>query len=85
MSITQERLPTIGTVVDLVSLSANFPAVPQPEVSRENVVNTIANLVQENIYAAAIEGLEGIGKTTIPVSYTHLPSRKSGCQQSARW
>jgi hypothetical protein len=64
-------------VVDLASLSPNFPAIPNPEVSRENVVNTIANLVHENIYAAAIEGLEGIGKTTILSQFVRKHSQNT--------
>ena len=64
MSLIEVEVPLVGTIVDLVSLSANFPSAPQHEVLRDNVVNTIRNLVQ-NTYAAAIEGPEGIGKTTI--------------------
>jgi hypothetical protein len=65
MSTLQDQMITSGTIVDLVSLSMNFPSAPQSEVLRENIVNTLVNLVQDNVYAAAIEGPEGIGKTTI--------------------
>jgi hypothetical protein len=32
---------------------------------RENVVNSLRSLLHENVYAAAIEGPEGVGKTTV--------------------
>ncbi len=53
-------------IVDLPFLSANFP-LPSPagEVLRENIVNTLTNLASQSVHAAAIEGVEGIGKTTI--------------------
>jgi hypothetical protein len=64
MSSLQDQVPLIGTILDLVSISANFPSAPQHEILRDNVVNTIKTLVQDT-YSAAIEGPEGIGKTTL--------------------
>jgi len=60
-----EPLDSIATIVDLPSLSGNFPPIPHREVLRDNIVNTLKNLVNEGVYAAAIEGPEGIGKTTL--------------------
>ncbi len=54
-----------ATVVDLSQLSANFPPALPVEVARDNIVNTLGNLVADGVYAAAIEGVEGIGKTTV--------------------
>lgn len=54
-----------ATPVDLPLLSANFPLPPDPEVMRSNVINTLRSLVQGSIYAIAIEGRDGIGKTTV--------------------
>ncbi len=51
-------------VVDLPLLSANFPPALRAEVLRGNIVNTLTNLVTDSVYAAAVEGAEGIGKTT---------------------
>ncbi len=65
MSTLQDQVAAPGTIVDLVSLSLNFPPAARSEVIRENIVNTLVNLVQDNVYAAAIEGPEGVGKTTI--------------------
>ena len=54
-----------GIIVDLTSISANFPPTPNPEVIRDNVVNTLRMLLQNSVYAVSIEGAEGIGKTSI--------------------
>jgi hypothetical protein len=62
---TIQTLDETPAVVDLPLLSANFPPLFPAEVSRDNVVNTLRNLVGESVYAAAIEGLEGVGKTTV--------------------
>lgn len=60
------NLKEVPPVVDLPLLSANFPPPALPvEVLRDNIVNTLRNLVGDSVYAAAIEGAEGIGKTTI--------------------
>jgi hypothetical protein len=54
-----------GTIVDLPDQSLNFPPAPSPEIIRDYVVNTLRSLLQDDIYATAIEGAEGIGKTTV--------------------
>jgi DNA-binding transcriptional ArsR family regulator len=58
---------TVGhaSVVDLPSLNPNFPPTPPNEVSRDNLVNTLRNLVNEGVYAVAVEGADGMGKTTL--------------------
>src|ERR1700722_9747443 len=63
-----------GTVVDLPSLSANFPLTSSPEVFRDNVVQTLKTLLQDGIYSVTIEGREGIGKTTV---LSHFARRNS--------
>jgi hypothetical protein len=63
-SVVQDPLQT-GAVIDLTSLSTNFPMTPYREVLRHSITNTLFTLLQDNIYAVAIEGPEGIGKTTI--------------------
>jgi len=55
----------LPTVVDLPALSANFPLALQREVFRDNVVNTLKSFVNQGVYAAAVEGPEGVGKTTL--------------------
>jgi hypothetical protein len=63
-SINQQNDPA-STVVDLPALSANFPQAPTPELARDNVVNSLRSLLNDNVYAAAVEGPEGAGKTTV--------------------
>jgi hypothetical protein len=65
MSTTVSAVITSATVIDLPGLSVNFPPVPKPELMRDNVVNTLANLLSDGVYAACVEGADGIGKTTI--------------------
>jgi DNA-binding transcriptional regulator GbsR (MarR family) len=52
-------------LVDLSTLCANFPIAPKPELFRDNVVSTLKTLLHDEVYAVAIEGKEGIGKTTV--------------------
>ena len=53
------------TVVDLPSLSLNFPTVPSPELFLDNVVCTLEKLLSEDARGVAVEGDEGMGKTTV--------------------
>jgi hypothetical protein len=62
---TVQPSDVIPVVVDLPSLSVNFPPTFQAEVPRANIVSTLTNLVVESVYAAIIEGPEGIGETTV--------------------
>ena len=62
---TVQPSDVIPVVVDLPSLSVNFPPAFQAEVPRTNIVSTLTNLVVESVYAAIIEGPEGIGETTV--------------------
>ncbi len=60
-----ERDDQVSTVIDLPTLSANLPPAPAPELARENVVNSLGSLLNEGVYVAAVEGPEGVGKTTV--------------------
>jgi len=55
----------LATVVDLPSLSTNFPQVPIPELTRDNVVSTIERLLEGTAHGVTVEGDEGMGKTTV--------------------
>jgi hypothetical protein len=59
-----EPQPLQGSIVDLPLLSANFPPEPIHELFRDNVVNTLHGLL-ESLHGLAVEGAEGIGKTTV--------------------
>ncbi len=65
MSSTPTETLAHASVVDLPSLNPNLPPTPPNEVPRENLVNTLRNLVNEGVYAVAIEGADGMGKTTL--------------------
>jgi hypothetical protein len=65
MSSVVQEVQQLGTIIDLTSLSTNFPVIPHREVLRHNITNKLFTLLQDNIYAVAVEGSEGIGKTTI--------------------
>jgi hypothetical protein len=54
-----------ATVVDLPSLSMNFPPTPFPELTRDNVVSTIEQLFEGTARGVTVEGSEGMGKTTV--------------------
>jgi hypothetical protein len=62
---TAQRRTLTPTVVDLPSLSINLPPAPQPEILRASTLNTLKTYVQDKVYAVAIEGVEGSGKTTV--------------------
>lgn len=57
--------PVRATIVDLPSLSVNFPAVPSPELSRDNVLSTLEARFDGGARGIAVEGIEGMGKTTV--------------------
>jgi len=71
---TDQQNNSVPTLVDLPSLSANFPPLPVPELKRDNVVNTLGTLLAENVYATAIEGPEGAGKTTVLAQFSRRNS-----------
>lgn len=65
MSTTPDEMQGHWPVTDLPSLNPNFPPTPPNDVPRDNLVNTLRNLVNEGVYAVAIEGADGMGKTTL--------------------
>ena len=52
-------------VMDLPTISRNFPAVPKPEIFRENILSTIESVLEGDVHFVAVEGIEGTGKTTL--------------------
>lgn len=77
MATTPNRTVSTGIVVDLPSLSTNLPSDPHPEVLRDNVVSTLKNLLHDNVYAVAVEGPEGIGKTTVLSQFVRRTPRSA--------
>jgi len=77
MSTTLIEMVGHASVVDLPSLNPNFPPAPPNEVPRDNLVNTLRNLVNEGVYAVAIEGADGMGKTTLLSQFVRKHAKTS--------
>ena len=52
-------------IMDLVTISNNFPEIKEQEISRDNIINTIETIYQKDYKIILLEGNEGIGKTTL--------------------
>jgi len=63
--LAEDGAVSTATLIDLPALSVNFPPRPAPEYVRGNVINTLQGLVMEGVYAASVEGPDGMGKTTV--------------------
>ncbi len=64
MSIHSTGSPEFTELVDLPSLNLNFPLPPPIEIPRDSLVSTVDGLINDRVYAVAIEGPDGLGKTT---------------------
>jgi ABC-type phosphate/phosphonate transport system ATPase subunit len=64
-------------VMDLTQISQNFPSVPVPEINRDHFLDTIENMLEGGVQAVAIEGTEGIGKTTLLGKFAQRHPRSS--------
>jgi hypothetical protein len=56
---------TKSEVMDLTTISHNFPTLPDPEIQRENYLDTIETMFDGVTELVVVEGDEGIGKTTL--------------------
>lgn len=65
MSESKDSLEPRPTIVDLPELSLHFPLPPEHEMVRDNVLNTIENILRSPCKAMVVEGPEGSGKTTL--------------------
>jgi len=52
-------------VVDPTVICQSFPETPRPEIARDNILSTIETIFQSDIELVAVEGQQGIGKTTL--------------------
>jgi hypothetical protein len=52
-------------VMDLTRVCQSFPEMPEPEIHRENFLDTIDVIFQGETELIVVEGVEGIGKTTL--------------------
>ena len=53
------------TIINLPVLSASFPILEEPQVPRENLLDTIERIFFANIDLVILEGEDGAGKTNL--------------------
>ncbi|HBC31144.1 MAG TPA: hypothetical protein DC024_07880 [Clostridiales bacterium] len=56
-------------IMDLVTISNNFPELKEDEIHRENVISTIETIFHNDYEIILIEGNEGIGRTTLVAQF----------------
>lgn len=56
-------------IMNLPVICRNFPKNPIPEVPRENLLQTIDKIFESDTDFLVVEGIEGIGKTTLLSQY----------------
>jgi len=52
-------------VMDLTVVCQSFPELPEPQIHRENFLDTIDRIFESGTELVVAEGKEGIGKTTL--------------------
>lgn len=52
-------------VMDLTKVAQSLPSIPEPEIPRENILETIDTIFASGNQIAVIEGVDGIGKSNI--------------------
>ena len=51
--------------MDLTVVCQSFPEMPQPEIYRENFLDTLETILESGTELVVVEGESGIGKTTL--------------------
>jgi hypothetical protein len=52
-------------VVDLTKIASTFPQIENPSIRRENIINTLAEMLNADTEVIIVDGPDGIGKTTL--------------------
>ena len=52
-------------ILDLTKISHTFPVLPMDLIKRDNLVDTLETMFEGEVDVIIVEGLEGIGKTTL--------------------
>jgi len=82
-SIRRSRFVTRGTTVvaaELMDLSAvcrSFPELPDPQILRDNVLDAIEDVLRGTTQIVVVEGVEGIGKTTLLAQFVQRQPRRA--------
>ena len=56
-------------VMDLTVVCRSFPVSPHPEIHREHFLDTIDKIFEGDTILVVVEGVDGIGKTTLLAQY----------------
>lgn len=54
-----------ATIMDLTVVCQSFPEILEPQIHRDNILDTIDTIFKGDTNLIVIEGVEGIGKTTL--------------------
>jgi len=52
-------------VMDLTKIAQSIPSTPEPEINRDNILETVDTLFNSGTQIIIIEGEDGIGKTNL--------------------
>lgn len=73
--------------MDLTKVCTTFPQLGEPNIQRENMIMTIEGMLQNNDIVT-VEGLDGIGKTTLLAQFASALPEQTFClfiRASSRW
>lgn len=77
-----------GEIMDLTKVASTFPQLNVPNIRRENMVTTIAEMLKSETEVVIVEGPDGIGKTTLLAQFAQeFPHNTFGLfvRSSSRW
>jgi hypothetical protein len=63
--------PTPTPIAKLSDLSNGFPALPCPLIPRTHYIDNLVSMLAGSAQIVVIEGIEGIGKTTLAAQFVH--------------
>ncbi len=63
--MTPEQILLEPEVMDLTKISSTFPKLPDPNIKRENILDTVLAIFEGGCGAVLVEGDDGVGKTTL--------------------
>lgn len=75
-------------VMDVTKIASTLPQLGTPNIRRENMITTIAEMLHGETEVVIVEGPDGIGKTTLLAQFTNeFPNHAFGLfvRSSSRW
>lgn len=75
-------------LMDVTKICASFPPPPSPQIIRDNIISTIDMIYEDGTELVVIEGMEGMGKSTLLAQYAQ--TRPNNCislfiKTTSRW